>query len=96
MPYKDPERKRQWEREHREERNVRRRRRRLPVVRNWPGEAVLPDLITEQKAHASGNMIAALVVGTFVLALTLAAWRLIRNAPESSVHTPKGVPDKGQ
>ena len=25
MPYKDPERKRQWEREHREERNARRR-----------------------------------------------------------------------
>ena len=26
MPYKDPERKRQWEREHREERNARRRK----------------------------------------------------------------------
>jgi hypothetical protein len=26
MPYKDPERKRQWEREHRDERNARRRR----------------------------------------------------------------------
>lgn len=26
MPYKDPERKLQWEREHREERNARRRR----------------------------------------------------------------------
>ncbi len=27
MPYKDPERKRQWEREHREQRNARRRAR---------------------------------------------------------------------
>jgi hypothetical protein len=26
MPYKDPERKRQWEKEHREERNARRRK----------------------------------------------------------------------
>ena len=26
MPYKDPERKRQWEREHREQRNARRRK----------------------------------------------------------------------
>jgi len=26
MPYKDPQRKRQWEREHREERNARRRK----------------------------------------------------------------------
>ena len=39
MPYQDPERKRQWEREHREQRNARRRQQRLeaqdiPVVHN--------------------------------------------------------------
>jgi hypothetical protein len=29
MPYKDPDRKRQWEREHRQQRNAQRRQRRL-------------------------------------------------------------------
>ena len=91
MPYKDPERKRQWEREHREERNERRRRGCLPVVRNWPGEAIMPDLTTEHKPQADGNMIVALVVGIFVLALTMAVWRLMR-----TVHTPKSVPAEDQ
>lgn len=31
MPYKDPERKRQWEREHREQRNAQRGRRHLDM-----------------------------------------------------------------
>ena len=31
MPYKDPERKRQWEQEHREQRNARRRAQRLAI-----------------------------------------------------------------
>lgn len=31
MPYKDPERKRQWEQKHREERNARRRKQPLTV-----------------------------------------------------------------
>ena len=34
MPYKDPERKRQWEREHREQRNAMRRTERLPSGRD--------------------------------------------------------------
>jgi hypothetical protein len=31
MPYKDPERKRQWEREHRQQRNAQRKLQRLPA-----------------------------------------------------------------
>lgn len=69
MTYKDPERKRQWEQVHRKERNARRRTRSLPVVFDRPREAAMPDLITEQKADTSANMIGALVVGMFLLAL---------------------------
>ena len=95
MPYKDPERKRQWEREHREERNARRRTRSLPVVLEGPCEAATSDPITEQKADAGANMIAALVVGMFLLALLFAAWRLRPTVLEPSAHA-RGVPDKAQ
>jgi ferric-dicitrate binding protein FerR (iron transport regulator) len=90
MPYKNPEHKRQWEREHREERNARRRTRSLPVVLEGPREALMPDLITERKAD-NATMIAALVAGMFVLALLFAAWRLGREVSEPSVHA-QGVP----
>jgi hypothetical protein len=86
MPYKNPEHKRQWEREHREERNARRRTRSLPVVLDRPREAATSDLITEQKADTGANMIAALVVGMFLLAVLVAAWRLRRKVSEPSVH----------
>jgi hypothetical protein len=39
MPYKDPERKRQWEQEHREQRNARRRVQRLDL---GSGQASVP------------------------------------------------------
>jgi hypothetical protein len=77
MPYKDPERKRQWEREHREQRNTRRRTRSQSIPLDLPREAGIPDLIAEQKAD-TGAMIAALVVGVFVLGLFFATWRLRR------------------
>jgi len=50
MPYKDPERKRQWEKEHREQRNERRRR---PSSVGFPDpsrvEAPLPDPTLSQE-----------------------------------------------
>jgi hypothetical protein len=47
MPYKDPERKRQWEREHRKQRNATRRLQRLPT-RSGPTNAsnAVPDPVT--------------------------------------------------
>jgi hypothetical protein len=39
MPYKDPERKRQWEREHRQQRNARRNLQRQPA---WSGQPNVP------------------------------------------------------
>jgi hypothetical protein len=90
MPYKNPEHKRQWEREHREERNARRRIRSLPVVLDRPREAATPDLITEHKADAGANMIAALAGGIFLLALLFAAWRLRSKVSERSVQCTGG------
>ena len=49
MPYKDPERKRQWEREHREQRNAMRRLRCLPA---WSGHASV--------SNATSDIVAAL------------------------------------
>jgi hypothetical protein len=95
MPYKDPERKRQWEHQHRDERNARRRTRSLPVVLGRRRETAIPDLITEQEAETGTNMIAALGVGMFVLALLCAAWSLGRKVSEPSVHA-QGVPYKGR
>jgi hypothetical protein len=97
VPYKDPERKHQWEREHREERNARRRTTSLPANHDRPREAATADLITEQKTrmYTFVYMIAALVAGMFVMALLFAAWRLHSKVSEPSVHA-QGVPAKGQ
>ena len=86
MPYKDPKRKCQWEQEHREERNARRRTRSLPVVLDRPRKMPAPELIAEQKVDTGANMIAALVMGMFAIALLLAVWRLRRNGSGPSVH----------
>ena len=86
MPYKDPKRKCQWEQEHREERNARRRIRSLPTVLDRPRKMAAPELIAEQKVDTGANMIAALVMGMFAIALLLAVWRLRLNGSGPSVH----------
>ena len=65
------------------------------AVETRPREAATSDPITEQKADAGANMIAALVVGMLLLALLFAAWRLGRRVSEPSVHA-QGMPYKGQ
>ena len=69
MPYKNPEDKRQWEREHREQRNAQRRRPRLgaqaqPIV---PGSA--PDPFSTQEPDGAWMVVAGM--GAFVLAVVL-------------------------
>jgi hypothetical protein len=76
MPYKDSERKRQWEREHREERNARRRRPVFPahMTPNVPKPA--PDPISHQEPGSAWNAMAGIIV--FALAVGIAlltAWR---------------------
>ena len=69
MPYKDPERKRQWEREHRKERNARRRNHGLAVPNR------LPDPILAQEPSTGWKVAAA--IGGLALAVGMAlltAW----------------------
>lgn len=71
MPYKNPENKRQWEQEHREQRNAQRRQRRLQMQRQPVIPQRAPDpLIME--ASASGWKVLlgfAVAVGIVVLAV---------------------------
>lgn len=77
MPYKDPERKRQWEREHRDERNARRRIPRVAVSLSGARyETPMPDPITDEKVQSGANLIPVLVIGfTFLVILLVAGWR---------------------
>jgi len=87
MPYKDPGRQRQWEREHREQRNARRRTRGLTVApyRSRP-ETRTPDPIANREPGTSVNMVALLIMAfTFVLVLLFAGWRF-RVGPETVGH----------
>jgi hypothetical protein len=70
MPYKDPERKRQWEQEHREERNARRRKQPLTVP--YP----VYDPLSLRKPTAGWKLVAG--IGGLALAVgmaLLAVWR---------------------
>ena len=80
MPYKDPERKRQWEREHREQRNARRRIPHLGVTAEPSSvEVSLPDPISGQEREPGVNMVVFLAMGFTFLMLTLfAGWLRIR------------------
>lgn len=77
MPYKDPERKRQWEREHREQRNARRRTLQLAVLPSGPrSETPMSDPITDERSDPGANLIPVLVIGfTFLVILLVAGWR---------------------
>ena len=71
MPYKNPEHKRQWEREHRQQRNVQRRVRRLEgnndlIVRN-----PAPDPISNTKPTNGWKGIVGLAVGLGVVLLAV-------------------------
>ena len=70
MPYKNPERKRQWEREHRDQRNARRRALKLIVQPVVPSKAGLDPRQNDQPA-SGWKVLAGLVVGIGI-ALVLA------------------------
>jgi len=70
MPYKNPERKRQWEQEHREERNARRRKQPLTI------RSPVHDPLSLRESTAGWTVVAG--IGGLALALgmaLLAAWR---------------------
>jgi hypothetical protein len=78
MPYKDPESKRQWEREHREERNARRRR---PISSSAfdlsHDHAPMPHSIAVRAPGTSVKVTVGVVMGlSLFLILLFAGWRL--------------------
>jgi len=76
MPYKDPERKRQWEQEHREERNARRRKQ--PLTIPYP----VHDLLPLREPTAGWKVVAG--IGGLALAVGMALLSAWRGAPRSS------------
>ena len=74
MPYKDPERKRQWEREHREQRNAKRR------MQHWGGQSApitpkrVPDPILRQEAKGDWEFAVAIGFALLICIGLLAAW----------------------
>ena len=79
MPYKDRERKRQWEREHREQRNARRRTPHLAVHPEPSSvEVPMPDPISGQEREPGVNMVVFLAMEFMLLLLMLfTGWRSI-------------------
>jgi len=73
MPYKDPERKKQWEREHREERNARRRKQHLSAPSRAKLAKPTHGPFPHQEPQSAWKAIAALVVGLGVVLLTAVA-----------------------
>src|SRR5262249_66795 len=73
MPYKDPERKKQWEREHREERNARRRKEHLSTPSRAMAAKPTPGPSPHQEPQSAWKAIAALVVGLGVVLLAALA-----------------------
>jgi hypothetical protein len=70
MPYKDPKRKRQWEQEHREERNARRRK--LPLTIPYP----VHDPLSLRESPAGWKVVAGIGGLAFAVGMgLLAAWR---------------------
>ena len=69
MPYKDPERKRQWEREHREQRNAKRRMRHSGKRATSIAPNPAPDWIRNQEAKGDWKAILGLAVGFGVVLL---------------------------
>jgi hypothetical protein len=68
MPYKDPERKRQWEREHRERRNAKRKMQHITARSGQPSIAKSsPDPVSNQKSQDTWRTILGWAIGIGVV-----------------------------
>jgi hypothetical protein len=94
MPYKDAERKREWEREHREERNARRRK---TMSRSSPEplvtDAMLPDPISAKVALTRTNVVIGGIMGlAFLLTVLIMIWRFGSSAHPGRNYLTLGSP----
>jgi len=71
MPYKDPERKRGWEQEHRAQRNAQKRQRRLTVRNESSGNSERPDPASSQKAKSAWKTVFEWAAALGILALSV-------------------------
>jgi len=76
MPYKNPENKQQWEREHRDQRNAQRRQRRLEIRGELAILKRMPDPILGQQSTGGWELVVGLAVGLGIV--LLAAFAIIR------------------
>jgi ferric-dicitrate binding protein FerR (iron transport regulator) len=70
MPYKNPEHKRQWEREHRKQRNAQRRMKRLERKNDIIARNPAADPNSERKPKSGWKGIIGLAVGLGIVLLT--------------------------
>jgi hypothetical protein len=73
VPYRDPERKRQWEREHREERNARRRKPDVRVRVERILHKPTPDRVAEHKPTSGWTVLLGFAVGLGVVVIAAVA-----------------------
>lgn len=81
MPYKDPKRKGQWEREHREQRNARRRRQRFGARMEPIVPRLAPDPIPAKEPTSVWKVVAG--IGACVLAVGLGVLAALGGASAS-------------
>lgn len=88
MPYKDLEPKRQWEREHRQERNARRRKSMSNRSIEPAGvDAPLPDPNSAHVPLTGMNVVMSVMMGlASLLTVLIVMWRL-RSSTDSAVST---------
>jgi len=72
MPYKNPEDKRRWEQEHREERNARRRLR-YPDTQSMPAPTASPDPAPATEKSSGWKILASIAVGVGIALLGVMA-----------------------
>ena len=90
MPYKDPERKRQWEREHREQRNARRR---IAYRASEPGERQRLGPIPAKRPPEETAIVVGLIVAVAsVLVVLFVVWNLAGRKVEGSAEGSKWGP----
>jgi len=73
MPYRNPERKRQWEREHRETRNAIRRMQRLHARSGHVFQKTAPDPCSDQNPRGTWKTILGWAIGIGVVLLAAIA-----------------------
>ena len=73
MPYKNPENKQQWEREHRDQRNARRRQRRLETRSEPVIPKRTPDPISYQQSTGGWELVLGLAIGLGIVLLAVFA-----------------------